>query len=72
MSRYQKLQSDEVATLPKEFFEKAERGMPHPSDAVRSLEAMSKAATSKAHTSKTKSGDKTSPVKNNSKKMASL
>ena len=67
MFRYQKLQLDEVATLPKEFFEKAERGMPHHSDAVRFLDA-----TSLAPTSKTKSGDKTSPVKNNSKKMASL
>jgi len=65
-------QDGEVATLPKEFFEKAERGMPHPSDAVRSLDAMSKATTSKAPTSKTKSGDKTNPVKDNSKKMVSL
>ena len=33
----------EVATLPDEFFEKTERGMPQPSDAVSSLDATSKA-----------------------------
>ena len=33
----------EVATLPDEFFEKAERGMPQPLDAVSALNATSKA-----------------------------
>jgi len=33
----------EVATLPDEFFEKAGRGMPRPSDGVSSLDTASKA-----------------------------